>query len=107
MTDGLLTVAHGIELAYLDRGSGPALVLVTGSTFAKEIFEKQIFDLSKKYRIITFDPRSQGGSSFTLEGNDYLTHAEDLAWVLEALEIKNPVLIGWSAGAHAHGATLK
>ena len=39
MTDGHLPVAPGIELAYLDRGSGPALVFVPGWTFAKEIFE--------------------------------------------------------------------
>ncbi len=101
MTDGRLPVAPGIELAYLDRGSGPAIVFVPGWTFAKEIFEKQIAGLSQKYRVIAFDPRSQGASSFTMEGNDYITHAEDLAWVIEALEINNPVLVGWSAGAHA------
>ncbi len=107
MTDGRLPVAPGVELAYLDRGSGPAIVFVPGWTFAKEIFEKQIADLSRKYRVIAFDPRSQGASSFTLEGNDYATHAEDLAWLLEALEIKNPVLVGWSAGAHATWGYIK
>ncbi len=107
MTDGHLPVAPGIELAYLDRGSGPTLVFVPGWTFAKEIFEKQIAELSRKYRVIAFDPRSQGASSFTLEGNDYMTHAEDLAWVLEALEVTNPVLIGWSAGAHTTWGYIK
>jgi len=107
MTDGRLPVAPGVELAYLDRGHGPALVFVPGWTFAKEIFEKQIAELSRKYRVIAFDPRSQGASSFTLDGNDYITQAEDLAWVLEALEVKNPVLIGWSAGAHATWGYIK
>jgi len=107
MTDGRLPVAPGIELAYLDRGHGPALVFVPGWTFAKEIFEKQVAELSRKYRVIAFDPRSHGASSFTLEGNDYMTHAEDLAWLLEALEVKKPVLIGWSAGAHTSFGYIK
>jgi len=107
MTDGRLPVAPGVELAYLDRGSGPSIVFVPGWTFAKEIFEKQVAELSRKYRVIAFDPRSQGASSFTLEGNDYTTHAEELAWLLEAMELKNPVLVGWSAGAHATWGFVK
>jgi pimeloyl-ACP methyl ester carboxylesterase len=107
MTDGRLTLAPGLDLAYLDRGSGPAVVFVPGWSFAKEVFEKQVAALSQKYRVIAFDPRSQGASSFTLEGNDHLTHAEDLAWLLEALEVKNPVLVGWSAGAHTTWGYVK
>lgn len=98
--DGRIAVAPKVELAYIDRGSGPAVVFVPGWTFSKEIFEKQIAVLSKKYRVITYDPRSQGDSSYSVEGNDYLTHADDLAVLLEALSVTKPILVGWSAGAH-------
>jgi len=106
-TDGRVTVAPGVELAYVDRGSGPAIVLVPGWTFAKEIFEKQIPALARKYRVIAYDPRSQGASSFALEGNDYQTHAEDLAALLQSLDVRNPVLVGWSAGAHTTWGYIK
>ncbi|HQT63471.1 MAG: hypothetical protein B7Z75_06160 [Acidocella sp. 20-57-95] len=98
--DGRVTVAPGVELSYADRGTGQAIVLIPGWTFSKNVFEKQIEPLSQKYRVIAYDPRSQGASSFTLEGNDYMTHAEDLAHLLEALKVSNPVLVGWGAGTH-------
>jgi len=98
--DGKITVAPKVKLAYIDRGSGPAIVLVPGWTFSKEVFEKQIGPLSRKYRVIAYDPRSQGDSSVSNEGNDYLTHAEDLAALLDALKVEQPILVGWSAGAH-------
>jgi pimeloyl-ACP methyl ester carboxylesterase len=98
--DGRVAVAPKVKLAYVDRGSGQAIVFVPGWTFSKEIFEKQIAVLSQKYRVIAYDPRSQGDSSYSVEGNDYLTHADDLAVLLEALGVEKPILVGWSAGAH-------
>jgi pimeloyl-ACP methyl ester carboxylesterase len=107
MNDGRITVAPGVKLSYVDRGRGPPIVFVPGWTFTKEVFEKQISDLSRKYRVIAYDPRSQGASATTAEGNDYLTHAQDLAALLDALQVRNPVLVGWSAGAHATWGFVK
>lgn len=98
--DGHIAVAPKVKLAYVDRGSGQAIVFVPGWTFTKDIFEKQIAALSNKYRVISYDPRSQGDSSFSMEGNDYLTHADDLAVLLGALGVTKPILVGWSAGTH-------
>lgn len=44
------------------------------------------------------DPRSHGKSTITLHGNDYVTHGTDLAKVLQALDVENPTLVGWSFG---------
>jgi pimeloyl-ACP methyl ester carboxylesterase len=101
MNDGRITVAPGVKLSYVDRGRGAPIVFVPGWTFTKEVFEKQISEFSRKYRVIAYDPRSQGASATTAEGNDYLTHGQDLAALLDALQVRNPILIGWSAGAHA------
>jgi pimeloyl-ACP methyl ester carboxylesterase len=101
MNDGRITVAPGVKLSYVDRGRGAPIVFVPGWTFTKEVFEKQISEFSRKYRVISYDPRSQGASATTAEGNDYLTHAQDLAALLDGLQVRNPVLVGWSAGAHA------
>jgi pimeloyl-ACP methyl ester carboxylesterase len=107
MNDGRITVAPGVKLSYIDRGRGPPIVFVPGWTFTKEVFEKQISEFSRKFRVIAYDPRSQGASATTAEGNDYLTHAEDLATLLDGLQVRNPILVGWSAGAHATWGYIK
>ncbi|MDR3521943.1 MAG: alpha/beta hydrolase [Acidocella sp.] len=98
--DGRVAVAPGVELSYVDQGAGQPIVFIPGWTFSKNVFEKQIKPLSKKYRVITYDPRSQGGSSQSPDGNDYLSHADDLVKLLDTLDVKNPVLVGWAAGCH-------
>jgi len=96
---GRVSMGGGVELSYLDRGKGQAIVFIPGWTFTKEIFAQQLDYFETHYRVITYDPRSQGTSTFTLEGNDYMTHAEDLAALLRALDVKNPILVGWGSGA--------
>jgi non-heme chloroperoxidase len=105
--DGFVTVAPGVTLAYMDRGQGQPIVFLTGWSFAKEMFEKQLAGLARSYRVITYDPRSQGGSSFTMDGNDYLTHAVDLDALLTQLKVTNPILVGWNAGAHTAWAYIR
>lgn len=105
--DGRLAVGTRVELSYLDRGTGQPLILIPGWTFTKEVFEKQIPFLSQSYRVIAYDPRGQGMSTNTAIGNDYTTHGEDLAALIDGLAIKNPILVGWSAGAHTAWAYTK
>jgi pimeloyl-ACP methyl ester carboxylesterase len=73
-----VAVAPGVELACIDCGQGPAIVFIPHWTFTKEVFWRQIEALSPDHRVIAYDPRSQGKSTFSLEGNDYITHAHDL-----------------------------
>ncbi len=93
-----ITAAPGIEIHYLEKGEGDPLVFIPGLTFASEIFMHQIEYFSDKYRVIAIDPRGQGLSAKTTDGNDYLTHGRDLAAVIDKLELNNAVLIGWSTG---------
>jgi pimeloyl-ACP methyl ester carboxylesterase len=98
-TAGRINVGGGVELSYIDRGAGPAMVFIPGWTFTKDVFSKQIEYFENFFRVISYDPRGQGASTFSLEGNDYMTHAEDLAALLAALKVTNPILVGWGAGA--------
>lgn len=93
-----ITVAPGVELHILEKGEGKPLIFIPGLTFSGEIFKNQIEYFSKKYRVIGIDPRGQGYSTKTVDGNDYLTHGKDLAGLIDELELEDVVLIGWSTG---------
>src|SRR5256886_10974135 len=53
---------------------------------------------AKTYRVIAFDPRSEGESTKTTTGNTPEVRAQDLHTSLERLGVRRPVLIGWSQG---------
>lgn len=91
-------VAPGIDIYYEDKGSGQPIVFVPGWTFTTELFEQQINHFSKTHRVIALDPRSHGRSTTTIEGANYATHGADLVKLIEALELKDIILVGWSFG---------
>ncbi len=93
-----LEVEPGIELYYEDSGEGIPLVFVPGWTMTTEVFYHQAAHFSKTHRVVSFDPRSQGRSTVTLQGNDYTTQSADLCKLIDHLRLENPVLIGWSFG---------
>jgi pimeloyl-ACP methyl ester carboxylesterase len=95
---GFVEVSPGVDVFYREAGSGQTIVFVPGWTFASDIFEKQLEGLSGEFRVIAIDPRSQGRSTVTSSGNDYLTHAEDLAEFIDKKALKDIVLVGWSFG---------
>ncbi len=88
----------GVSLHYLDAGVGAAIVLVPGWTMPADIFEPQIDGLSKRFRVIALDPRSQGDSEKTPEGNYLERHAQDIKELLEHLGVRDVLLLGWSNG---------
>jgi pimeloyl-ACP methyl ester carboxylesterase len=99
MPDGrFLEVEQNVELYYEDRGEGPPLLFVPGWCMSTGVFLRQIPHFSETHRVISFDPRSQGRSTVTLQGNDYATQSADLCKLIDNLELENPVLIGWSYG---------
>jgi non-heme chloroperoxidase len=59
---------------------------------------KQIDELSKNYRVIAVDPRSQGESDKPTYGHLLATRARDYRELVDQLGLKQPVLIGWSLG---------
>lgn len=72
------------------------MVFIPGLTFSGEIFKNQLEYFSSEYRVIAIDPRGQGYSAKTVDGNDYLTHGRDVAGLIDALGLEDIVLIGWS-----------
>jgi pimeloyl-ACP methyl ester carboxylesterase len=95
-----LDIGSGVELYYEEMGSGTPIVFIPGWTFTTEIFHNQLEYFSQNYRVITIDPRSQGRSPVQFWGNNYQTHAQDLALFMQKLELKGVVLVGWSVGNH-------
>ena len=93
-----LKLEEGIEMHYMEKGVGDPMIFIPGLTFCGDIFNAQIEHFSKTHRVIAIDPRSQGLSTKTLHGNDYLTHGKDLAKLIDALELDQVVLVGWSTG---------
>lgn len=93
-----VAIQPGIEIHYLEKGEGTPLVMIPGLTFSGEIFSAQLEHFSASHRVIAIDPRGQGFSAKPVDGNDYMTHGKDLATFIEALELKNVILVGWSTG---------
>src|SRR4051812_9072880 len=68
----MLTVEPGVQIHVLEAGvdnGRPPLVLIPGWTMPATIWEEQIARFSKVRRVIAFDPRSQGDSTKTAQGN--------------------------------------
>src|ERR1700733_3080814 len=95
---GFIKTSDGARIHYLDSGSGRAIVFIPGWTMPAWIWQKQIDGLSKKYRVIAVDPRSQGESDKPTYGHLPETRARDYKELVDQLWLKQPVLIGWSMG---------
>jgi non-heme chloroperoxidase len=96
---GFITVADGTRIHYKDFGTGPAIVFSHGWPLQGDAWEDQMFFLAGHgYRVIAHDRRGHGLSSQPWNGNDMDTYADDLATVLNALDIKNAMLVGHSTG---------
>ena len=94
-------VGGGVSLRVIEAGqagSRPTLVFIPGWSTAGDIWRQQIDRFAQTYRVIAFDPRSQGQSTITTSGNTPEMRAQDLHNVLERLDARRPVLIGWSQG---------
>jgi non-heme chloroperoxidase len=88
-----------IQIYYKDWGSGKPIVFSHGWPLTADAWEDQmLFLASKGYRCIAHDRRSHGRSSQTWGGNDMNTYADDLAKLVEALDLKHVVHIGHSTG---------
>ena len=88
-----------IEIYYKDWGSGQPIVFSHGWPLSADAFEDQMFYLaSRGYRCIAHDRRGHGRSSQPWNGNDMDTYADDLAKLVEALDLKNAIHVGHSTG---------
>jgi non-heme chloroperoxidase len=94
-----IIVEDGTRIHFKDWGSGPAVVFSHGWPLQGDAWEDQmIFLASQGYRVIAHDRRGHGLSSQPWSGNDMDTYADDLATLLNALDIKDAMLVGHSTG---------
>ena len=94
-----ITTKDGTQIYYKDWGSGQPVVFSHGWPLSSDAFEDQMFFLtSNGYRCIAHDRRGHGRSSQPWQGNDMDTYADDLATLVEKLDLKNAVHVGHSTG---------
>jgi non-heme chloroperoxidase len=88
-----------IEIYYEDHGTGQPVVLIHGYPLNGHSWEKQERVLLQAgHRVITYDRRGFGASSQPTVGYDYDTFTADLNTLLETLDLKDIVLVGFSMG---------
>ncbi|MCQ4163826.1 alpha/beta fold hydrolase [Tahibacter harae] len=93
------TTRDGTQIYYKDWGSGPAVVFSHGWPLNADSWESQMFFLaSNGYRCIAHDRRGHGRSSQPWNGNDMDTYADDLAQLMEKLDLQQASLFGFSTG---------
>jgi non-heme chloroperoxidase len=98
-TSNYMTMKDGTQIYYKDWGSGQPVVFSHGWPLSSDSWESQMMFLaSKGYRVIAHDRRGHGRSSQPWDGNDMDHYADDLATVIETLDLKNAVLVGFSTG---------
>jgi non-heme chloroperoxidase len=94
-----LTTKDGTEIYYKDWGTGQPVVFSHGWPLQADSWEAQMLHLaSNGCRCIAHDRRGHGRSSQPWHGNEMDTYADDLAALIDKLDLKNAVLIGFSTG---------
>ena len=94
-----LTAKDAAKIFYKDWGEGQPVLFSHGWPLSADAWDGQMTFLGNQgYRVIAHDRRSHGRSDQTWDGNEMDTYADDLAALIEALDLKDIVLVGHSTG---------
>ncbi|SFC42535.1 non-heme chloroperoxidase [Cupriavidus sp. OV038] len=98
-TMSTITTKDGTQIFYKDWGSGRPVVFSHGWPLNADAWDAQmLFLVQKGFRVIAHDRRGHGRSGQPSQGNNMDTYADDLAALLDALDIKGATLVGHSTG---------
>src|SRR5881227_2805392 len=94
-----ITTKDGRQIYYKDWGKGPAVTFSHGWPLNAGAWDGQMLFLAQRgYRVIAHDRRGHGRSSQAWFGNDMDGYADDLAAVIDTLDLRDTVLVGHSTG---------
>jgi len=88
-----------VDIFYEDYGTGQPVILIHGWPLSRKSWEQQVWKIVEEgYRCISYDRRGFGTSSAPWDGYDYSSLASDLSALIEELDLKDAVLVGFSMG---------
>jgi non-heme chloroperoxidase len=94
-----ITTKDGRQIYYKDWGKGPVVTFSHGWPLSSDAWDGQMLFLAQRgFRVVAHDRRGHGRSTQTSVGNDMDGYADDLAAVIEALDLKEATLVGHSTG---------
>ena len=99
MTASTITTNDGTTIYYKDWGAGPVITFSHGWPLNADAWDGQmLFFAQNGFRVIAHDRRGHGRSSQASSGNEMNTYADDLAQLLDALDVKDITMVGHSTG---------
>lgn len=94
------TTSDNVKIAYTDQGQGPVVIFLAGFSGIKEEWQQQIpFFMTQGYRVIAFDARNHGHSTHRERNLKIARLGQDLAELIQYLQLTKVTLVGHSMGS--------